>query len=376
MQTEAVADPEAALAADGASAVIRVENLVKRYPGRPTNAVDGISFTVRRGEIFGLLGPNGAGKTTTIGVLTTRVRPTSGHAEIAGVDVVRHSVEAKRRIAVVPQRNNLDRSLTARQNLVFHAAYFGMGREERDRLAASLLEQFGLGDRGDEKVDRYSGGMAQRLMIARALMHRPDVLFLDEPTTGLDPQSRLFVWDRVRELNGEGLSVVLTTHDMDEAESMCGRVAIIDHGRVLAMDRPAALKTLVPGHRALELHVRFGAAEAQAGAAALAGRLGALPGVASVEDSAPAGTGAPQAAAGGWSGGPWSGGGGGAPGAAAGAPRPGEVVLRLYAAAGASGLIGAVAQVAAEVGAEIVDLRSGEVSLEDVFIHLTGRGLR
>lgn len=171
----------------GAEAVIRVEHLVKRYPGRPTNAVDDISFTVARGEIFGLLGPNGAGKTTTIGILTTRVLPTGGRAEIAGVDVARHPVEAKRRIAVVPQRNNLDRSLTARQNLVFHAAYFGMPPAERDRRADALLEQFGLADRAHERVERYSGGMAQRLMIARALMHQPDVLFLDEPTTGLDP---------------------------------------------------------------------------------------------------------------------------------------------------------------------------------------------
>ncbi len=354
-------------------AIIRVENLVKRYPGRPVNAVDGISFTVARGEIFGLLGPNGAGKTTTIGVLTTRVRPTSGVAAIAGVDVVRHSVEAKRRIAVVPQRNNLDRSLTARQNLLFHAAYFGMARAERERLADDLLDQFGLGERADERVDTYSGGMAQRLMIARALMHRPDVLFLDEPTTGLDPQSRLFVWDRVRELNAEGLSVVLTTHDMDEAEAMCGRVAIVDHGYLLALDRPAALKSLVPGHRALEVHVRFPPEAVTAGAQALAGRLAALAGVESVE--APDGgeaVGPPPAMAG-----PWPGAGSLPSGAAvAEAMRPGDVVLRVYAADGAGGLIGAIAQAAADSGAELTDLKSGEVSLEDVFIHLTGRALR
>jgi ABC-2 type transport system ATP-binding protein len=361
--------PSAALG----EAIIRVENLVKRYPGRPTNAVDGISFTVTRGEVFGLLGPNGAGKTTTIGVLTTRVRPTSGLAEIAGVDVVRRAVEAKRRIAVVPQRNNLDRSLTARQNLLFHAAYFGMARAERERLADGLLDQFGLGERGNDRVDTYSGGMAQRLMIARALMHRPDVLFLDEPTTGLDPQSRLFVWDRVRDLHAEGLSVVLTTHDMDEAESMCGRVAIVDHGHLLALDRPSALKSLVPGHRALEVHVRFPPAQAGAAALALSARLRVLPGVESVEEASADGPAQPPPAAAG----PWAGAGAWAQAAPQASEKPpGQVVLRVYAADGAGGLIGAIAQAAAESGAELTDLRSGEVSLEDVFIHLTGRGLR
>ena len=365
----------AVTAADAvAGAIIVVENLVKRYPGRPNNAVDGISFTVGRGEIFGLLGPNGAGKTTTIGVLTTRVRPTSGRAEIAGVDVARRPVEAKRKIAVVPQRNNLDRSLTARQNLLFHAAYFGLGRSERERLADGLLEQFGLGERAHERVDTYSGGMAQRLMIARALMHRPEVLFLDEPTTGLDPQSRLFVWDRVRELNAEGLSVVLTTHDMDEAESMCGRVAIVDHGHLLALDRPAALKALVPGHRALEVHVVFAPDAAVQGTAVLLARLASLPGVAGVEgaeETSASGAGpGPQAP----SGAPWPGAAG--PTAVPPEARPGEVVLRVYGADGASGLVGAIVQAVAEVGADLAELRSGEVSLEDVFIHLTGRGLR
>src|SRR5262249_14727203 len=159
---------------------------------RPVNAVDGISFAVRPAEVFGLLGPNGAGKTTTVGVLTTRVRPTGGTALVGGIDVVRDPVAARRRLAVVPQRVNLDRSLTARQNLVFHAASHGVPGAERNRRADTLLEQFGLADRGGDKVDRMSGGQSQRLMIARALMHAPQVLFLDEPTTGLDPQARLF----------------------------------------------------------------------------------------------------------------------------------------------------------------------------------------
>src|SRR3712207_5624673 len=224
-------------------AAVRVTDLVKRYPGRPVNAVDGISFTVERGEVFGLLGPNGAGKTTTIGVLTTRALPTSGTASVAGVDVATDPVTARSRLSVVPQRPNLDRALTARQNLVFHAAYHGVGRAERNRRADALLEQLGLGGRGGDKGDDYSGGMAQRLLIARALMHAPQVVFLDEPSTGLDPQARLFVWDRVRDLRAGGVTVVLTTHDMDEAAALSDRVGIMDHGRLLALDTPAALRS-------------------------------------------------------------------------------------------------------------------------------------
>src|SRR5918997_1284425 len=234
---------------------VRVAELVKRYPGRPANAVDGISFTVERGEVFGLLGPNGAGKTTTIGVLTTRVLPTAGSASVAGIDVATDPVTARSRLSVVPQRPNLDRALTARQNLVFHAAYHGMGRAERSRRADELLEQLGLGDRGGDKVDDYSGGMAQRLLIARALMHAPQVVFLDEPSTGLDPQARLFVWDRVRELRDGGVTVVLTTHDMDEAAALSDQVGIMDHGRLLALDTPAALTRSLPGSATLDIDV-------------------------------------------------------------------------------------------------------------------------
>ena len=234
---------------------VQVTDLVKRYPGRPVNAVDGISFAVHRGEVFGLLGPNGAGKTTTIGVLTTRVLPTSGSVSVAGVDVAADPVTARSRLSVVPQRSNLDRALTARQNLVFHAAYHGVGRAERNRRADVLLEQLGLGGRGGDKVDDYSGGMAQRLLIARALMHAPQVVFLDEPSTGLDPQARLFVWDRVRELRDGGVTVVLTTHDMDEAAALSDRVGIMDHGRLLALDTPAALTRSLPGSATLDVEV-------------------------------------------------------------------------------------------------------------------------
>lgn len=353
---ETVATPEPILVVDA---------LVKRYPDRSVNAIDGLSFAVRPGEVFGLLGPNGAGKTTTIGVLTTRVHPSSGSGRVAGVDVVDNPVAAKAAIAVVPQGNNLDRSLTARQNLIFHAAYHGVRPAEAARRADALLRQFGLEGRGSDRVDRYSGGMAQRLMIARALMHQPRVLFLDEPTTGLDPQARLFVWDRVRELNREGLSVVLTTHDMREAEELCHRVAIMDHGRLLALDTPDGLRRMVPGKNTLSVAVRgVDADPAEPRSADLAARLKEIPGVAEVEREGASGI-APTAPPGGPPGSP-------RPGPS---PDPGSVVLRLYGE-GDPLLIGAVARVVAEAGLEVLDIHRAAVSLEDVFIHLTGRGLR
>ena len=236
----------------GVDAAVEVIDLIKRYPKRDVNALDGISLSVTAGEVFGLLGPNGAGKSTTIGILTTRVVATSGHALVCGVDVIRNPVAARSRFAVVPQRVNLDRAITARQNLLFHAAYHGIGKAERELRADELLEQLGLTDRGNDKVDRFSGGQSQRLMIARGLMHRPDVLFLDEPSTGLDPQARLFVWDRVRELRAGGVTIMLTTHDMDEASALCDRVGIVDHGRLLALDTPAALTAALGAGSSLE----------------------------------------------------------------------------------------------------------------------------
>ncbi|MBV9034295.1 MAG: ABC transporter ATP-binding protein, partial [Acidobacteriaceae bacterium] len=232
---------------------ISVSHLIKRYPKSKTNAVDDVSFDVARGEIFGLLGPNGAGKTTTIGVLTTAILPTGGTASVMAVDVARDPIEVKQRIAVVPQQSNLDRSLKVREILTFHAAYHGVGRKDREALADKLLNELGLGDRKNEKVTRYSGGMAQRLMIARALMHDPDVLFLDEPTNNLDPQSRLFLWERIRALNAAGLSILLTTHDMEEADKLCDRIAIMDHGKILVNNTSAELKKMIPGGTSLEV---------------------------------------------------------------------------------------------------------------------------
>jgi ABC-2 type transport system ATP-binding protein len=216
-------------------------------------ALDALDLQVRSGELFGLLGPNGAGKTTTIGILTTRVRATSGAAFVAGVNVVTDGVAVKQRIGVVPQRPNPDRSLTILENLVFHAAYFGIPRPDATRKASELLGAIGIGDRGGAKVDQLSGGQQQRLMIARALIHDPEILFLDEPTVGLDPQARLDLWDLLRRMHAEGRTIVLTTHYMEEADRLCERVAIVDRGRLLACDTPRALKARAPGGTLIEL---------------------------------------------------------------------------------------------------------------------------
>jgi len=216
-------------------------------------ALDGLDLEVGPGEFFGLLGPNGAGKTTTIGILTTRVRPTAGSAAVSGIDVSANPVAVKQRIGVVPQRPNPDRQLTAIQNLLFHAAYFGIPRTVSLPRAQALLDQLELGDRGESKVDQLSGGQQQRLMIARALIHEPEILFLDEPTVGLDPQARLALWEILRSLHQQGRTIVMTTHYMEEADRLCDRLAIIDHGKLLALDSPAGLRAQAPGGTLVEV---------------------------------------------------------------------------------------------------------------------------
>src|SRR5436190_18362555 len=262
--------------------VIVVEKLQKVYKPKSrkqtleVRAVDGISFEVDRGEFFGLLGPNGAGKTTTIGVLTTRVLPTGGRALIDGIDVRRDPVSVKRRIGVCPQVNNLDRSLTGRENLLFHAEYFGIPKRVREQRAQELLDRFQLAERADEKPTVYSGGMAQRLKIARALMHDPAILFLDEPTTGLDPQARRAIWDLLSELNAKGQTIFLTTHYMEEADQLCRRIAIMDQGRLLEMNTPSQLKAGVPGGYLIELQVQSEDGAAQSFAAGLSSFSGVV----------------------------------------------------------------------------------------------------
>jgi len=334
---------------------IEVEHLVKRYSASKVNAVDGISFAVKRGEIFGLLGPNGAGKTTTIGVLTTSVVPSDGKARIMDIDVAADPMSVKQRIAVVPQQSNLDRSLRAREILTFHAMYHGVPKVEREARTDELLNELGLGDRGKDVVRRYSGGMAQRLMLARALMHAPDVLVLDEPTNSLDPQSRLFLWDRIRSLNAQGVTILLTTHDMDEADQLCERIAIMDHGRVLVLDTPSELKKIVPGGTRLELRVRVPERVTSDGSTHTDGQpksyilnaLREMTDATNVEEVAGKDNGAEQ----------------------------GVNLYRLYAEDANELVVGAT-QAIGRAGGELRDLRVVKPSLEDVFIHLTGRNLR
>ena len=200
---------------------------------------------MQAGEIFGLLGPNGAGKTTTAGMLTTRVIPTSGSGpRRARSTSSPQPALAKQLIGIVSQQNTLDRQLTVWENLYFHGRLFGIGATESRRIADELLEQFQLSKWAKASVYALSGGMAQRLMVARAIFHRPAVLFLDEPTAGLDPQSRLALWEILGELNREGQTILLTTHYMEEADQLCDRVAIMDHGKILALDTPACAEAL------------------------------------------------------------------------------------------------------------------------------------
>jgi len=236
-------DPTAGPPTD-AETVVQTEGLTKVYPGG-LKAVDSLNLSLTRGEIFGLLGPNGAGKTTTVGMLTTMVVPTAGRAWVGGVDVIAHPALTKQSIGVVPQTNTLDRSLSVWENLYFHGRFFGMSAHEARTEADYRLQQFRLVDWAKAPVLALSGGMAQRLMVARAILHRPAILFLDEPTAGLDPQSRLALWDILGELHAAGETILLTTHYMEEADQLCNRVAIMDHGHILALDTPAELKKAV-----------------------------------------------------------------------------------------------------------------------------------
>jgi ABC-2 type transport system ATP-binding protein len=237
--------------------IVEIEKLTKIYETKlRVVAVDGIDLELKQGEIFGLLGPNGAGKTTTISIATTRTLPTSGTVRIAGVDVVEHPAHARRYIGVVPQYNTLDRSLTVFENLYFHCRYFGMGHGQAKSRALELLDQFLLTERKNVYPAQLSGGLAQRVQIARAIAHRPTVLFLDEPSAGLDPQSRMAMWGAVQGLRKEGITVLLTTHYMEEADSLADRLAIIDYGRVLALGSPENLKKAFRSRTIYDLKLR------------------------------------------------------------------------------------------------------------------------
>lgn len=235
--------------------MLEVRNIVKRYGS--VVAVDGASFYVDEGEVFGLLGPNGAGKSTTIRMLTTLTKPTSGELYVAGYSVNSEQIEVKRRIGVVPQQNNFELELTGRENLLLHALLHKMPKNIREARVAELLAYVGLEDRADDRVRDYSGGMARRLIIARSLLHGPSILFLDEPTVGLDPQTRRKIWDLILLMNRSGVTVLLTTHYIEEAESLCHRVGIMDYGKLIALDSPEKLKQNV-GNCCVEFLRDFG----------------------------------------------------------------------------------------------------------------------
>ena len=219
--------------------VIEINNLVKKYGDK--TAVDGISFSVHDGELFGFLGPNGAGKTTTVRCISTLTNITSGQVLVNGVDIIKDQTRAKQYIGVIQQQISLDKDLTIRENMISHAMYHGMGKKERDERISELTEYFGLGEYLDKPVDSLSGGWKKRAAIVCAMLHQPKVLFLDEPTTGLDINARRLLWDVVKRLNATGTTIVLTTHYIEEAQVLCDRVGIIDRGKIIALDTPRAL---------------------------------------------------------------------------------------------------------------------------------------
>ena len=219
--------------------MLKVHGLTKKYGD--TEVVRGLDLNVRRGECFGLLGPNGAGKTTTLRLLLGLIEPDSGTIELAGITIPQHAREARMKIGVVPQIDNLDPDFSVRENLLAYGRYFGMTRAAVTTRVPELLEFAGLASKADAQISQLSGGMKRRLTLARALVHDPDILFLDEPTTGLDPQARHLIWQGLRRLIAEGKTIVLTTHFMDEAERLTDRLAILDHGRIVAEGAPRAL---------------------------------------------------------------------------------------------------------------------------------------
>lgn len=230
------------------TAAVLVQNIRKVFgvssgstlKGRPV--VDDVSFTIQPGEMFGLLGPNGAGKSTTIRMLTTLTRPTSGQVEVMGHDVVKNPLHVKRCIGVVLQQSSVDVDLTVWENMEFHGRMHHIARSERSQLIHYWLDYVELGDRRDSMVKTLSGGMKRRLQIARALLHRPQVLFLDEPTVGLDPQTRRRLWEIIRDLNKQGMTMLLTTHYMEEVEYLCDRIGILDNGKLIELGTLSALR--------------------------------------------------------------------------------------------------------------------------------------
>ncbi len=309
---------------------VRVEGLSKRFGS--LTAVDAVSFQVDSGELFGFLGPNGAGKTTLVRMLTTLVRPSGGRACVAGFDVMQEATQVRRHIGVIPQAMTSDLDLTGYENMDIYARFYGVSARERKARIETLLETVGLSGRARELVATYSGGMRRRLEIARVLVHRPAVLFLDEPTIGLDPQSRRIVWDLLRQIRRDDeMTLFLTTHYMEEAEALCGRVAIIDAGRIVTLDSPERLKRQLPGNDLISLTLAAPPEED------LLAALQALPFVYRLHAE--------------------------------------DEVLGVYVEAGPMNLAGLMEATRA-AGGRILSAAIHEQSLEDVFIHYTGKSIR
>jgi len=316
-------------AAATSGAAIDVRQITKRFNN--FTAVDAITFAVERGEVFGLLGPNGAGKSTLIRMLTTLIPPTSGTALVDGCDIVRQADGVRRAIGVIPQAMTSDLELSARENLLIFAKLYGVSRDRRRRLIPELLAAVELTQWADRPVKTLSGGMRRRLEVARGLVHEPRILFLDEPTTGLDPVSRVSVWEMLQRIRGhQDLTVLLTTHYMDEADRLCDRVAIVDHGKLMALDSPLRLKASVPGENVLE--VSFSATPPD-----WVERLRSLPGVAGVSGEPP--------------------------------------VFRIVSERGPATTM-ALLEAAETAGLAVQSLAVQSTTLDDVFVHYTGRQLR
>jgi len=309
---------------------IAVENIVKKYGD--FEAVKDVTFDVKEGEIFGLLGPNGAGKSTLIRMMTTLIPITSGKAYIAGYDVSENADAARRMMGVIPQAMTSDIDLTLEENMSIYAKLYGVPRAERERNIQELLEAVDLVKWRDAQVKTLSGGMRRRAEIARGLVHNPRIFFLDEPTTGLDPVSRVAVWEMLNKLKSRRqLTILITTHYMDEADRLCDRIAIVDHGKLVALDTPMALKNSVPGSNVVE-------AQFDRPPAIWAEQLRALAGVQSVQDE-------------------------------------GGSMFRLLTSTG-SQTTTALVELAVRTGVEIKTLTVQSTSLDDVFVHYTGRQLR
>jgi ABC-2 type transport system ATP-binding protein len=308
---------------------IEVENLTKRFGDFV--AVDSLSFKVGHGEVFGLLGPNGAGKSTLIRMMTTLVPPTSGKVLINGFDVVRSPNEVRQSIGVIPQAMTSDLDLTARENMSIFAKFYGLPREERLKTIKELLEAVDLTQWADKPLKMFSGGMRRRLEIARGLVHHPKIFFLDEPTTGLDPVSRVAVWEMLEKLKRErDLTILLTTHYMDEADKLCDRIAIVDHGKLAALDSPLKLKASVPGKNTLEVSFASPPPDWRA-------TLAGLPEVADVKAV--------------------------------------DNVFRLSSDNGPRATV-EVMDAARKAGIEVTSLSVQSTTLDDVFVHFTGHQLR